>query len=134
MKQGSIIKAYKVLRKIGAELEIPWELKLAVANRRRLMQPTWDFQAEQEQAIVEGLQARYRKKAGETLSDGEINEMQAELNRRLDELKNLDVDITIEPYRIRMTDKLRKTMSKILTSNDMLDLDGFVEFEEVEGK
>ena len=134
MKQGDIIKAYKVLRTIGAELDIPWELKRAVADLRRQLQPTWDFQAEQEQATVEGLQARYKKKPGETLSDEEINEMQAELRRRLAELRNLDVDITIEPFRITVTDKLKKTLNKILTGNDQLDLDGFVEFEEVESK
>lgn len=134
MKQGSIIKAYKVLRKIGGELEIPWDLKRKLADFRRLLQPTWDFQEEQEKAAVEGLQARYKKKPGETFSSEEISKMQAELNLRLNELANMDVDIEIQPIRITVTQKLEKVLNKILTGNEMLDLDGFVDFEEGEGK
>lgn len=134
MKQGSIIKAYKVLRKIGSELDIPWELKRKLADFRRQLQPTWDFQEEQEKAAVEGLQALHKKKSGETFSEEEVTTMQAELNLRLNDLAKMEVDIEIQPIRIEITDKLKKVLNKLLTGNEMLDLDGFVEFEEGESK
>ena len=134
MKQGSIIKAYKIIRKIGAELEIPWDLKRKLADLRRQLQPTWDFPAEAEQTTVEALQAKFKKKTGETLSEAEVNQLQTELNIRLNDLANTDVDIEIQPIRIEMTQKLEKILNKILTGNELIDLDGFIEFEEVEGK
>ena len=134
MKQGNIIKAYKIIRKIGGELEIPWDLKRKLADFRRQLQPTWDFQAESEQATIEALQAKYKKKPGETLSEAEVSQMQADLNARLKELAGMDVDIEIQPIRIRMTQKLEKVLNKILTGNELIDLDGFVEFEEGEEK
>lgn len=134
MKQGNIIKAYKIIRKIGGELEIPWDLKRKLADLRRQLQTTWDFQAEAEQTTVEALQARFKKKPGETLSEAEVSQLQTELNLRLNDLANMDVDIEIQPIRIEMTQKLEKTLNKILTGNELIDLDGFIEFEEVEGK
>ena len=134
MKQGSIIKAYKVLRKIGSELDIPWDLKRKLADFRRQLQPTWDFQAESEQATIEALQAKYKKKPGETLSEAEVSQLQADLNARLNELAGTDVDIEIQPIQIKLTQKLEKVLNKILTGNELLDLDGFVEFEESEEK
>lgn len=130
MKQGDIIKAYKIIRKIGGELDIPWGLKRRLADFRRQLQPTWDFQAEQERATVDSLQERYKKKAGETLTDEEITRMQNDLNARLNELAETDVDIEIEPIRICVTAKLEKVLNKILTGNELIDLDGFVIFEE----
>ena len=134
MKQGSLIKASKIIRKIGAELEIPWDLKRKLADLRRQLQTTWDFQAEAEQTTVEALQARFKKKPGETLSEAEVNQLQTELNLRLAELAGMDVEIEIQPIRIEVTDKLKKTLNKILTGNELIDLDGFVEFEEGDGK
>ena len=134
MKQGSIIKAYKIIRKIGAELEIPWDLKRKLADLRRQLQPTWDFQAEAEQTTVEALQAKFKKKPGETLSEAEVNQLQTELNIRLAELAGTDVEIEIQPIRIEMTQKLEKILNKILTGNELIDLDGFIEFEEGENK
>lgn len=134
MKQASIIKAYKIIRKIGGELDIPWELKRKLADFRRELQPTWDFQEEQEKAVVEGLQAQYKKKPGETLSDAEVKQLQADLHTRLKELEETEVDIELKPIRISMTQKLEKVLNKILTGNELLDLDGFIEFEEADEK
>ena len=75
-----------------------------------------------------------KKKPGETLSEAEVNQLQTELNLRLNDLANMDVDIEIQPIRIEMTQKLEKILNKILTGNELIDLDGFIEFEEVEGK
>lgn len=134
MKQGKIIVAYKLIRKLGGELDIPWELKRRLADFRRQLQPTWDFQEEQERAAVEALQARHKKKAGETLSDAEVSQIQNELNKRLNELANMDVDIEIQPIRITVSRQLEKVLNKVLTGNELLDLDGFIEFEEGENK
>lgn len=134
MKQGKIIVAYKLIRKLGGELDIPWELKRRLADFRRQLQPTWDFQEEQERAAVEALQARHKKKAGETLSDAEISQIQNELNKRLNELASMDVDIEIQPIRITVSRQLEKVLNKVLTGNELLDLDGFIEFEEGENK
>lgn len=134
MKQGNIIKAYKALRKIGGELDIPWGLKRRLADFRRLLQPTWDFQAEAEQATIEAIQAKYKKKAGELLTDDEINRMEKELNKKLHELQETEVEIEITPIKIAVTPKLEKVLNKVLTANELLDLDGFVNFEEDENK
>lgn len=134
MKQGKIIVAYKLIRKLGGELDIPWELKRRLADFRRQLQPTWDFQEEQERAAVEALQARHKKKAGENLSDAEISQIQNELNKRLNELANMDVDIEIQPIRITVSRQLERVLNKVLTGNELLDLDGFIEFEEGENK
>lgn len=134
MKQGDIIKAYKLIRKLGAELELPWELKRKLADFRRQMQPTWDFQAEQEQATTENLTAKYKRKPGEMLTNEEITQLQEELNRKLNELARTEVDIDIQPIRIAVDGKLKKVLNKVLAGNDILDLDGFIEFEEAEGK
>ena len=92
MKQGSIIKAYKLIQKLGAELDLPWELKRKLANFRRQMQPTWDFQIEQEQATTESLTAKYKKKPGETLTSEEIAQLQTELRSKLSELARTEVE------------------------------------------
>ena len=134
MKQASIIKAYKIIRKIGAELDIPWDLKRKLADFRRQLQPTWDFQAESEQTVIEAVQAKFKKKPGETLSEAEMSQLQTELHRRLKELEETEVDIELQPIRISMTQKLEKVLNKILTGNELLDLDGFIEFEEADEK
>lgn len=134
MKQGKIIVAYKLIRKLGGELDIPWELKRRLADFRRQLQPTWDFQEEQERAAVEALQARHKKKAGETLSEAEVSQIQNELNKRLNELASINVDIEIQPIRITVSRQLEKVLNKVLTGNELLDLDGFIEFEEGENK
>ena len=134
MKQGSIIKAYKLIQKLGAELDLPWELKRKLANFRRQMQPTWDFQIEQEQATTESLTAKYKKKPGETLTSEEIAQLQTELRSKLSELARTEVDIDIQPARITVDAKVKKVLNKVLTGNDFVDLDGFIEFEEAEGK
>ena len=132
MKQGSIIKAYKLIRKLGGELDIPWELKRKLADFRRQMQPTWDFQAEQEQATAEHLTEKYKKKPGETLTDEEIVRLQAELKAKMKELAQTEVDLELEPIRIKVDGKMKKILNKIYTGNELTDLDGFIEFEEAE--
>lgn len=134
MKQGDIIKAYKIIRKIGGELEIPWDLKRKLADLRRQLQPVWDFQSEAEQTTIEALQAKFKKKPGETLGEAEVSQLQTELNSRLNELAGTEVEIEIQPIRIEVTEKMKKILNKILTGNELLDLDRFIEFEEGENK
>ena len=114
MKQFKIIEAYNSLPEFsdvkGLTKRDQWELY----KLKGLLKPHFDFQVEQE----ENIKSKYRAYA-----DNEGNLTGEKMNqfvKELDEITNMDVDISFEKPQIKITDGM--------TLKIMAPLEDFIEF------
>ena len=121
MNQGSIISAYKSLKKLAAQ-ELPIVYACRIHRLMVSLRPAYDFQVEEEEKLL-------RKMNPSVLGDGNLQfstvEDAQEFKARMKEITDMEVDdIEVKPITIPIMTNAN------LTANDIDALDGFVEFVE----
>lgn len=119
MKQGQIIAAYKALYRLSEQV-LPIKTAWAIAKTRAVLKPFWEFQLNEERRYFE--MQNYRVSAGGDIvfSDSRVD---AEFRQRMAELANMDQDVSIERFTLRMDDSIE------LSARDIEALAGIVDFE-----
>lgn len=120
MKQSTIMQAYKALLQLSGQ-ELPIREAWAVAKLMDKLRPFWDFQAAEEQKFLAGHAWR---PDGESIHFEKPEDAEA-FGQRIREIAELEQDIEVKPFKLRLTDDIK------LTAQDIRALDGlFVEFTE----
>ena len=117
MKQSVIIKAYKVLIKLGQQ-DLPIGLAYDLFKIKQKLQPQWEFQVNEESKMS----------AGATVNpDGSITfsspEAAAAFRDKLKQIGDMDVDLKVNPASIPLS-----TPGLALSMDDIEALDCFVQF------
>lgn len=127
MKQGAIVKAYKVIEKIAVQ-----DTSLSVARNAFKMQnalkEAWEFQIAQEDKIFkkhpklnpQTMQIHFENDEEKAEAVKEVNEVQEEFA----ELADMEQDVQITPFSISESENIR------LSAEDIRNLQGFVEITE----
>lgn len=120
MKQFTIIRAYKALKKLG-EQELPIKTACKVHRLMVSLRPVWEFQVQEEEKIISRLQPGMN---GGDLQFKTPEEAQ-EFRDRLRELNEMEVDdLAFTPVSVPVPE------DALLTANDIDALDGFISFVE----
>lgn len=118
MKQQKIVDAYKVIQKHRNE-SLPLDISYGLFKLKKLLQPQWDFEIEQEQAI-------FQKYKPEQLESGEFkfasNEDRDNFAKEMADLLNMESDYDEDKIHIDFKDRLD------LPLVDIEALDDFIEF------
>lgn len=119
--QGKIFAAYQELTKINKTPGMSFELCKKLFMLRIKMKPHVECQAEQEQVILDA--------AGKT-PDGKVNYTK-DVVRELEKIQKSAVEWKDKPVKVEMTPAMFQRIG--VTAEMLENLDGFVEFAEVEG-
>ena len=118
MKQGAIVKAYKVLNKIGQQ-DLPIRLAYDLFRVKKALQPQWDFQLAEEEKAISGA----REEANGDIAFDTPEAAEA-CRGRLAELAGIDVDLKVTPAQIPLN-----TLGLKLSMEDIEALSMFVKFK-----
>lgn len=119
MKQGAIVKAYKVLNKIGQQ-DLPIRLAYDLFRVKKALQPQWDFQLAEEEKAISGA----REEANGDIAFDTPEAAEA-CRGRLAELAEIDVeDLKVTPVQIPLN-----TPGLKLSMEDIDALSMFVKFK-----
>lgn len=124
MKQYEIIKAYKAIENIQHK-KASLKVSYAFFKIKKLLQPQYDFQLEQEKAVY----SQFEYTVGE---DGRLNfgsqekaaEFSNTLSQRLAELEDLDIDLEFTKPVINTNESIEMSV------DDIVALEPFIEFTE----
>lgn len=121
MKQSTIMQAYKALLQLSGQ-ELPIREAWNVAKLMDKLRPYWDFQAAEEQKFLTAHEWRPDNN-GVRFDKPEDAEA---FGQRVREIAELEQDVEVKPFELRLTDNIK------LTPQDIKALDGqFVNFVEV---
>lgn len=122
MKQSQINRAYKALRNM-LNLELPFSEAYKLHALATKLKTNYVFEIEQEEKLI-------RKYSGSILEDGKLvfpsSENADAFQRDIAELCDVDIDIEISPVTINCS----YLSSQRMTALDIMNLEGFVVFEE----
>lgn len=118
MTQLEAVKAYKVLLSLGQE-RIPVATAYKLFQQKRALQPVFDFQAEQERAIIERYHARQNEN-GKLVTENPDD--MAAMGNDLTELNTMECKVKLDVLELVMPDELQISM------NDLEALDPVVKF------
>lgn len=120
MKHGKAVKAYKaILRLSGQALTL--RDAYALHGLKKALAGAWEFQLEQERAIIDRLGA-------EITADGNLEfravDEAEEYRAKMRELADMEAQDDVSPVKIKLQDGIR------ISVHDMEALEGLVKFEE----
>ena len=118
MKQQQIVNAYKVIKKYENE-KLPLDISYGLFKLKKLLQPQWDFEVDQEKIIFEKYNPTYDKSGNMTFSSEEDEE---KFVKDLAELLDMEVDWDEKKIHIDFKDRME------LPIVDIEVLDDFVTF------
>lgn len=130
MKQYQFIEAYKALNHLSSQV-LPIRTAYALHKLRRAISPAWEFQVNQEKALIEKLGGLPQNGAnGVIISFGNPDDPDAieranQYKSKMLEIAEMEInDVRFEPVHINMDDTID------ISINEIEALDGFVVFEE----
>lgn len=122
MKQYKIITAYNIIEEMRKKkIEYPSTVSYALFRVKKALQDQYEFQSEEERKILEELKPDVN---GPGQFDFHNNENAQRFLDRLEELRQLDVDLDYTKPTIKLTDNLPMTIEEAEA------LDDFINFEE----
>ena len=89
MKQQKIVQAYKVLETVSKDKEIPSDISYIFYKVRKLLQPQWDFQKEEEQKIFEKYTPKFENEKLVFLDSEKAKQFTEEITK----LAEMDIDL-----------------------------------------
>lgn len=128
MKQSQCVQAYIALSKI-MEQDTSLLTARKVFSMVHLLQPSWDFQGQQERKIIErhpDVDPRNSSVTCPTDNKEEADRLLAELDsytKELEELGQMEQNLKIEPFSIPLSENIK------IAGKDIKALEGFVTFE-----
>lgn len=120
-KQKQAIEAYKTLTKYGKTKFPKNETALKLFRVRKALADAWEFQIEQENAIMSACAAHTDQRGDVVFSDNE-EENRAKMIVMMNDLRNTEIDLDYEPIDIPLDD------IPDIVMDDIEALDGFVKF------
>lgn len=120
MKQVQLVKAYMVLDKL-AKVTFPLTISNKIFHMKEKLQSQYDFQSQEETKSFQDNHGSFNadnKMTFQTVEDYNAFEC------RMKELRDLEIDIEIQPFDIPISDNI------MLTADEIKDLNGFVNFIE----
>ena len=126
MTQGKITVAFKTVSELYKAKGVPYMVSKRLYNLKRKLQPHFEFQQEKELDLLEEWDA--------INPDGTLritSENVNQINAKLAEIQNMEVDWQEPPVSILLNDDLAEKLG--ITGEILEKLEGFVDFEEMEG-
>ena len=121
MKQGQIVEAYKILLKLT---DIPMDLKTAynIMKMKRALEDQYRFEENEETKAFREWNGKFSK--DRTKMQFPNPESAQAFSDRVNELKNMEIDMELNPFEIELTQDFK------LSAKDMEALEGFIIFTE----
>lgn len=127
MTQGKITVAFKTVSELYKVKGVPYIVSKRLYDLKRKLQPHFEFQKEKELDLLEEWDA--------INPDGTLritSENVNQINAKLAEIQNMEVDWQEPPVSILLNDDLAEKLG--ITGEILENLEGFVNFEEMEGE
>ena len=122
VKQGSVIRAYKVISKLN-ENPLPLKTAHAFFLVKKELVPHFEFQSDKEKEIYDKYSPVPTENGGLDFGSAEkAQEFTKEFNKLIDEMQELEVDIDFIKPEVRLEDDIK------LTIEDVEALEPFVNF------
>lgn len=119
MKQERIFVAYKLMERLNRTQGLAFALCVRLYKVKETLKPYYEAQKEKEMVLFE---------AAGIDENGQV-QMTAELKKSLADIMKTEVDFTVEPVKISITQDEADKLG--LTAEIIEQLDGFIEFVEV---
>ena len=118
MKQQQIVNAYKVIKKYENE-KLPLDISYGLFKVKKLLQPQWDFEIEQENKIYEKYDPQFEDNGKMTFKndDDELNFI-----KELNELLEMEIEWDEEKVQIDFNNRVDLSLA------DVEALDNFITF------
>ena len=120
MKQERIFVAYKLLERLNRTQGLPFGMCVQLYKVKETLKPYYEAQKEKEMVLFE---------AAGIDENGNVM-MTAELKKSLADIMKTDVDFSLEPAKIYIKQEEANILG--MTAEIIEQLDGFIEFVEVE--
>lgn len=127
MTQGKITVAFKTVSELYKAKGVPYMISKRLYNLKRKLQPHFEFQQEKELDLLEEWDA-INPDGTLRITSENVNQINAKLN----EIQNMEVDWQEPPVSILLNDDLAEKLG--ITGEVLEKLEGFVDFEEMEGE
>ena len=118
MKQGKMVQAYNALQRLGGQV-MDDLVAYKLFKLKKQMAPAIEFQTEREQLIFEKYQP---ERTGNGQYSFRTSGQAAEFRNELNELADMETEVTVTPVKIPKGQRL------LISMDDIEALDGFVEF------
>lgn len=119
MKQERIFVAYKLLERLNRTKGLPFGMCVQLYKAKETLRPFYEAQKEKEMVLFE---------AAGIDENGNVM-MTAELKKSIADIMKTDVDFTVEPVKISITQDEANILG--MTAEIIEQLNGFIEFMEV---
>lgn len=126
MTQGEITVAFKTVSELYKAKGVPYMVSKRLYDLKRRLQPHFEFQREKELDLLEEWDA-INPDGTLRITSENVNQINAKLN----EIQNMEVDWQEPPVSILLNDDLAEKLG--ITGEILEKLEGFVDFEEMEG-